>query len=68
MWEYKELKRGYKISYKRPSGISRRDVYLASMYVFGGKVMPYTKNIITTEDELDEEVTHFYFLNKYNLL
>jgi len=54
--------------YKRPSGITKRDVYLASMYVFGGKIMPYTKNTITTEDELDEEIIHFYFLNKYNLL
>ena len=63
-----QMSKDYKISYERPSGITKRDVYLASMYMFEGKIMPYTKNTITTEDELDEEITHFYFLNKYNLL
>lgn len=49
-------------------GITKRDITLAYIFIYKEYEMPYTKNNITTEEELDIEVEHFYFLNKYNLL
>jgi len=61
-------KRKYKIVYSRPKGITKRDLTLAVMYMFGTYTMKYSNNVVTTEEELDNEIAHFYFLNKYNLL
>lgn len=49
-------------------GILLRDVVYASIYVFGGYKMKYSKNIVKSEEELDMEIGHFKFLYKYNLL
>ena len=57
-----------KIIYNRPVGISRRDIILVRIYIFGGFKMKYSGNYITTEEELDIEVEHFLFLRKYNLV
>lgn len=48
--------------------INKRDITLVYIYVYGEYEMPYTKNKVYSEEQLDIEVDHFYFLNKYNLL
>lgn len=70
MWQ--QLQKGrHIIRYKKPKEIERitkRDIVLTIINMFNEYTMPYTKNIVTTEEDLDNEVSHFYFLNKYNLL
>lgn len=69
MWT--QLQKGrHTIGYSKPTGagLNKRDLVLAQIYCFGERQMPYTKNFVKSEQELDEEVSHFYFLNKYNLL
>ena len=57
------------IVYRRPKGgITKRDLFLTIIYVFGGKKMKYSGNFIKTEEELDIEIVHFKFLYKYGLL
>lgn len=60
----------YEIRYSKPreSKITRRNLALASIYTLNAYYMKYSKNIVTTEEELDMEVMHFKFLSKYNLL
>lgn len=41
---------------------------LVYIYFYIEYEMFYIKNFVKSEDELDEEVIYFYFLNKYNLL
>ena len=62
------MKKGCKIVYSKPIGLTSRDIVLASIYVFGYKIMRYSRNRITSEEELDIEVEHYQFLKKYNLL
>jgi len=56
------------INYGRKGGITKRHILLAVIYCFNGYTMKYSGNKITTEEELNTEVEHFYFLSKYNLL
>jgi hypothetical protein len=64
-----QLEKGKVFNYGgRGEKITKRDTVLTVIYVFKEYEMPYTKNIVATEEELDVEVAHFYFLNKYNLL
>lgn len=49
-------------------GITKRDIVLVYIHIYGEYEMPYTKNKVYSEEQLDIEVDHFYFLNKYNLL
>ena len=64
---FKQMK-GLKVTYDKPEKIRLRHIVLASIYVLGSYKMPYSKNTITTEEELDMEVLHYNFLRKYNLL
>lgn len=67
LWE--QLKGGKKIiEYKRVGNITRRNIIMMIIYVIGHYQMKYSGNKITTEEELDIEVTHFKFLYKYGLL
>lgn len=67
---WKQLEKGkYVIEYKgRRNKIIKRDIVLMCILLYEEYEMPYTKNKVTTEEDLDIEVQHFYFLNKYNLL
>lgn len=59
----------YIIEYKgRENKITKRDIVLTVIHMFKEYVMPYTKTKVTTEEDLDAEVEHFYFLNRFNLL
>ena len=65
---YTQVKKGvYEANYERPKEIYKRDVALTILYVFGVYYMKYTKNVVTTEEDFDIEVEHFFFLKKYNL-
>lgn len=66
---FAQLKKGKVFEYKElVRGITKRDITLVYILLYGDYEMPYTKNRATTEEDLDIEVEHFYFLNKYNLL
>ncbi len=63
-----QIKNNPIIAYSRPNGMTSRDLALAMMDIYNGYFMKYSGNKVTTEEELDIEVTHFKFLNKYGLL
>lgn len=64
-----QLKKGsFIVDYSKVNRITNRNIIMMIIYVMGHCQMKYSGNKITTEEELDIEVTHFKFLYKYGLL
>ena len=54
--------------YTKGCKITVRHIALVMIDILGEYYMQYSGNKVTTEEELDIEVEHFFFLLKYNLL
>ena len=45
-----EYTRLNEIAHSKPIGLTSRDIVLASIYIFGYKIMKYSRNRITSEE------------------
>jgi hypothetical protein len=54
------------LKYSKPRGITKRDIFLVAMFIYG-KNIHYTENLIREEEDLDIALNHYNLIRQWKL-